>query len=122
MKNEAGPAVQKLSTAKRRVTDQHFAVSETPDQYSFHVGNGMLRMYSHNDGRDVYWDGEFIDGRGIVSILRQADYLRLDFATGGRCYTRHWDKYYGDRTVRRLCRAFITDILSTPSDITGGGE
>lgn len=90
--------------------DQHFTVSEEHAEYSYSVGNGFLRMREHGQPGDTHWIGEFFDPRGIVSVYRQDGLTRIDFVSGGQMVSRSWKRSFGDRTIARLCRAFITDL------------
>lgn len=104
-----------FTPAAARKADQHFAVAEAPYDYTFSPGAGLLRLHKHrSDLGGGWWDGDFVDYRGIVSIQREATYLRLDAVANGRCHVRTWQRYYGDRTVARLCRAFLSDLHGTP--------
>lgn len=81
---------------------------------SYSERRGFLRMHSYGTSLSGQYDlGDFMDPRGIVSVYRQCDpdFLRLDFMHGGRFYSRQWEEYFGDRTIPRLARQFITDIL-----------
>lgn len=89
----------------------HYTVAEEPREWAFSPGAGVLRLTQHRwRENEKWWAGDFVDHRGIVSILRQSDYLRLDTVAGNRCHVREWQSYYGDRTVSRLCRALLTDL------------
>lgn len=98
-----------------RSVDLHFAVAEVPYDYHFAIGAGYLQLSKHtlNDG-DYYHTGTFFDPRGIVDVYRQEDHTRISVCVGGYGYHRSWNKAYGDRTLARLCRAFLTDIVGLP--------
>lgn len=73
----------------------------------------LRRMRVHGEAKNgFWWEGEYVHPQGIVSIYRQSDHTRLDFATGGRLFSRSWDKYFGDRTIGQLARAFVADLTS----------
>ncbi len=90
--------------------DMQFSVVEQPSEWSWSVGRGHLRMFAHDVGGAVYHTGEFVDPRGIATVYRQDGLTRIDFVHGGRCHSRSWQKAFGDRTIARLSRAFITDL------------
>jgi hypothetical protein len=95
------------------MVDLNFSV-KTPhfdDGFTLDQG-GMLRMFSAGDPHLPYWLGDFIDARGTVTVYRQHDLVRLDFAVGRRVHTRTWRAYFGDRTIAKLARALISDVLA----------
>jgi hypothetical protein len=92
--------------------DMQFTVKEEASEWSWAVGRGNLRMFEHGNDPNLYWTGEFVDPRGIATIYRQEGVTRIDFVRAGRCHSRSWKKAFGDRTIARLARAFITDLLS----------
>ena len=94
------------------MTDNQFSVAEQPSDWSWSLGDGRLRMYVHTSKAEKYYTGEFVDPRGIATVYRENGITRIDFAHQGRCYSRSWQRAYGDRTIARLCRAFITELLS----------
>jgi hypothetical protein len=77
--------------------------------------NGFLRlMHAHgNAGCGYWWTAEFVHPEGIVSVYRQADHTRLDFAFRGRLYIRTWEAYWGDRTISQIARQFVADVLAS---------
>lgn len=77
---------------------------------SISIGAGFLRIHKHGD-LDVghYWMGDYVDQRGFVSVYRQEGLTRLDLVARGRMHMRTWQKSYGDRTISRLARAFLTE-------------
>lgn len=95
-----------------RRLDQTFTVKGECSDWSWTVGGGALRLSKHEGSRgEPWWTGDFLDPRGIVTVYRQSDVVRLDYVVGGRCHSRSWHRYFGERTIARLARAFITDIL-----------
>ncbi len=89
----------------------------------FSVGKGLLRLTEIRDGHDPWQVGEFLDPRGIVTVYRQTRFplTRIDFMHNGKVYCRSWDRYCGDRTIRRLAREFISDVqAATPKEMTDG--
>lgn len=90
--------------------DQHYRVSELHGDDSFHPGAGLLRLSQHNISSGTYWSGDFVDRRGIVTIQMESTFTRLDAVVGGRCHMRTWRRAFGERTLHRLCRAFLTDL------------
>jgi len=83
----------------------------TDDKFS--VGKGVLRLHEVKGiSHGSYWCGEFLDPRGIVTIYRQMSFplTRLDFMLNGKVYCRSWERFLGDRAVRRAARDFITDV------------
>lgn len=98
-----------------RTVDQYFTVAEEPFDYHYAIGAGYLRLHKHMlDDGDYWHDGTFFDPRGIVDVYRQEDHTRISVCVGGYGYHRSWKKTYGDRTLARLCRAFLTDIVGPP--------
>lgn len=96
--------------------EQHVTVEASPDEYSFSPGAGMLRLSRHvATSGGQWWAGDFVDYRGIVSVMREATFTRLDTVAGNRCHTRTWHQYFGDRTVSQLCRSFLSDLHGSPS-------
>lgn len=96
--------------------DQHFAVSEAPFDDAVSISKGFLRLHRHGDPSiGHYWTGDFVDQRGFVSIYRDSNVTRLDAVSGGRMHMRTWQRYYGDRTIARLARAFLTDLAEQPA-------
>lgn len=106
-------------TLPKRV-DAHFTVDEPAFDDSWLARAGSLRIHRHGAAGAYYWTGDFTDPRGLVSVYRQHDHTRLDFIHDGRCYARTWQRYFGDRTISRLARAFVTDILAEISRLNGG--
>jgi hypothetical protein len=105
---------------ERSMVDQHYTVSTPHFDDGFTIGKqGMLRLFSAGAPDLRYWLGEFMDERGTVTVYRQHNLVHLDFAVGRRVHTRTWQSYLGDRTIARLARAFISDVLAqsqpTPS-------
>ncbi len=114
---EAKPIPSRAFKVEQTATtqDDHYG-------YTFSPGEGMLRLAQHVTSRgDFWWTGDFVDYRGIVSIMREATYTRLDAVAGNRCHIRSWRKNYGDRTVAKLCRAFLTELHGPPADHTPKG-
>ena len=120
--SQAEPEVSALRasvpSAARKV-DQHFAVANSHYDYDFSPGAGIMRLTSHDfrsggiRSGDQWWSGDYVDYRGIVSIQMDDRFTRLDAVVNGRCHTRSWRRGFGDRTVTRLCRAFLTDLNTT---------
>lgn len=111
----SGSSRSGIPSAARKV-DQRFKVNVEPYGYSFSPDAGMLRLCSHETSRgEKWWSGDFVDYRGIVSVMRERRFLRLDAVANNRCHTRSWRGYYGDRTVARLARAFLSDLLGEPA-------
>lgn len=94
------------------MVDHHFSVKAPAEGYSYALGDGHLLLSKLETSSGPYWRGEFLDGRGIVAIYRQSDWTSLSFAHEGRAHNRSWRRYFGDRTIARLSRAFITDVLA----------
>lgn len=92
--------------------DDGFTVKTDHFDDSLANRKGFVRMLQHGTGEDAYQTGEFCDPRGIVSIYRQSDLTRLDFCYAGRLFMRTWERHFGDRTLSRLARAFVSDVLS----------
>lgn len=99
--------------------DAHFTVVEPAFDDSWLVRAGSLRIHRHGAAGAYYWKGDFTDPPGLGSLYRQHDHTRLDFIHDGRCYARAWQRYFGDRTISRLTRAFVTDIIAD-SRLNGG--
>lgn len=95
--------------------DQHYRVSTPHFDDNTSTRDGWLRMSQHGKPDALYSMGEFVDRRGFVSVYRQHDLTRLDAIAGGRMHIRTWQRYFGDRTISRLCRAFLTDLLGEES-------
>lgn len=90
-----------------RVTTADYSV------YSSRSARGYLMLHRHGGPEHgYYWTGAFMHPRGIVQVYRQHDYTRLSFADGLRVCHRSWERYWGDRTISRLAREFIQDLLS----------
>ena len=104
--------------------DLHFTVKDEASEYRWSVARGMLRLFEQRTSRDdIYWLGEFLDPRGIVTIMREASHTRLDMVHDGYAYSRTWRKFFGDRTVAKLARAFITDVqAATPKEDNPDGN
>lgn len=92
------------------MSEQLFSVKAPHDDNSWAVGRGMLRLSEHRTSSGVWWAGDFITPHGLVTIQREATFTRLDFAHAGRCYSRVWHEYFGDRTINRLARSFAHEI------------
>lgn len=106
-----------VPSAARKVK-QDFRLAEEPYGHTFSPGAGMLRLCSHGTSRnETWWSGDFVDYRGIVSVIREANFLRLDAVAGGRCHVRSWLCCCNDTTVAKLCRAFLTDLHGEPTPI-----
>ena len=89
----------------------------TSDYFDDSVGNrqGFLRMLRSGEGDSAYWTGDYVHPLGIVSVYRDYRFTRLDFAAHDRLYMRSWRTHFADRTLHRLSRDFVTDILSDVS-------
>lgn len=108
---EAKPIPSAAFKVDQTVTtqDEHYG-------YAFSPEGGMLRLCQHVTSHGKFWwSGDFVDYRGIVSIMRESRFTRLDTVAGNRCHTRSWSKNYGDRTVAQLCRAFLTELHGAPT-------
>lgn len=92
---------------------------------SLAVGRGMLRGMDWNTdrkgalGMGFWWNGDYLDRHGIVSIYRQShggsrnrDYTWLDIARDGRLYMRTWEACWGNETIVRLAKQFMADVIS----------
>lgn len=99
----------------RAAPAQHVTVQEPHTDSTAHIGDGFLRLHRHGgtSGVGFYWMGEFVDRRGFVSVYRQDGLTRLDIVHGGRLHIRTWRKYFGDRTIARLARAFLTELAGS---------
>jgi hypothetical protein len=103
--------------AAARKVEQHSTVNEPHEDYDFSPDAGMLRLATHHSSRGIaWWSGDFVDYRGLVTIQMEDTYLRLDAVADGKCHVRTWRRGFGDRTVARLCRAFLTDLFGAPAD------
>jgi len=90
-----------------------YRVAEASNDWSYAVGKGQLSIHLHGDAKGgFYWTGVFMDPRGIVRVYRQADHTSLTYIADGRSYDRSWTRYWSDRTINRLARALITDVLN----------
>lgn len=94
---------------------QDFAVQDPHNDYAFSPDAGMLRLSQHETAHGTWWSGDFVDYRGLVSIQMEDAYTRLDAVADGRCHVRTWKRSFPDRTVSRLCRAFLSDLHGAPS-------
>jgi hypothetical protein len=80
--------------------------------WSYAERRGFLRMHSHgNENIGFYQMGEFMHPNGIVTVYCQEDFTRLDFMHGDRLHTRQWERRWGDRTIPKLARQFVSDIF-----------
>lgn len=102
--------------AGARKVDQHYADGGEAYNYAFSPGAGLLRLTQHNAHFGTWWSGNFVDYRGIITVQMEQEYTRLDTVAGGECRVRTWQRAFGDRTVARLCRAFLTDLHGAPGD------
>lgn len=106
-----------MSDKRAENLNLNFAVKERTSGHRWSVARGMLRLHEHRTSRgELYWLGEFLDPRGIVTVMREARYTRLDYVHDGFAYSRSWRKVFGDRTVCKLARAFITDVQEPHHD------
>ena len=87
--------------------------TENYSDWSFATGPGWARLQNHGEGNGRYTTGDIILPQGTVSVYRQVDYTRLDFAYGGRVHVRQWDREWGDRTLPRLARELVRDVFDT---------
>lgn len=95
---------------------QTFATADEAFDDSVSIGDGLLRMNQHGGGdAGFYWMGSYVDKRGLVTVYRQKGYTRLDIVAGGRMLMRSWQVQYGDRTITRLARAFLTEHCGEPA-------
>jgi len=100
-----------MSNEERKPVNQHFTVKDQANDYHWSVARGHLRLFPNKTSRgEYYWLGEFLDPRGIVTIMREQKLTRLDYVLNGTAYSRSWRKHFGDRTLAKLARAFITEI------------
>lgn len=79
--------------------------------WSFAERRGFLRLNSFGSGEARYEMGEFMHPKGIVTVYRQEDYTSLQFVHGERIFCRQWDAYWGSRTINKLARQFVADVL-----------
>ena len=93
--------------------DQYYQTKTEFYESDFAVGNGYCLLFVHSNGDETYHTGEVYDPRGIVTVYRQFDHTNLRLVHEGRHYSRSWSCYYGKRTILRLARAFLTDIVGT---------
>lgn len=63
-----------------------------------------------------WWSGWYYHPRGIVAVYREGGYTRLSLSDGCRVCHRSWARYWGDRTISRLAREFIRDLIDRPSN------
>lgn len=104
-----GPPVSVPSAAMK--VGQRFTVKDPHVDYAFSSGSGMLRLSEHTTSSGgCWWNGDFVDYRGIVSIQMEDTYTRLDAVAGNRCHVRTWGRAFADNTLAKLCRAFLTDL------------
>jgi hypothetical protein len=106
--------VSAIPAAASRVR-QNFRIAGDRHEYSFSPGAGLLRLHVVSNSAGNWWTGDFVDYRGIVSIQMEATFLRLDTVAQGRCHVRTYGRRFGERTVAKLCRAFLTDLHGAPT-------
>jgi hypothetical protein len=98
-------------------------VAEPASDWSWSVGAGSLTLTKHGSASPGwYWTGEFLHPSGFVRVYRQKDLTRIDFITDGRGYSRSWQKDWGDRTINRLAREFVAEILANTPPVACAGE
>lgn len=83
---------------------------------SYAERRGFLRLQTHFTDYGVYEDGDFVHPEGIVSVMIERGgkhpFTRLDFSHGGRLHIRQFFYAFGKRTIPRLARQFVTDVLA----------
>lgn len=94
------------------MVDLHYSVKEPHFDDGFAIGDGLLRMTQAGSDEYPYSVGEFTEKRGTVTVYRQNDLTRLNFAHGERVHMRTWECCFRDRTIARIARAFISDVLA----------
>lgn len=65
------------------------------------------------EGNGSYRQSVFRHPRGLVEIYEQngREMTNMRLRHGAREYWRHWDKLWGEKTVARLAREFIEDVV-----------
>lgn len=96
-----------------RKPDQHFTVKAVHHDHRFSVRDGFLALSKHEGIRgETWWTGDFLDPRGVVRVYRQKDFVRIDVVLNGTAHCRTWKRFWGDRTISRLARAFVTETIA----------
>jgi hypothetical protein len=90
-----------------------YRVAAPAQEWTYAVGKGHLAIHLHGDAKNGFYStGVFLDPRGIVRVYRQIDHTNLTYIADGRSHDRSWNRYWSDRTINRLARALITDVLN----------
>jgi hypothetical protein len=79
----------------------------------FAMSRGYLSMQS---GKDGFRRGQYHHPEGIVqvyeSITFRGERTSLYLTRNGLAVSRNWQTAWGDRTISRLAREFIEDIIN----------
>lgn len=73
------------------------------DDSSWRVGRGYLTMYE--DGT-----GFFSGSLGMVRVYRDRKSTHLVTPHCGLMHSRYWRRRWGDKTISRLAKEFLTDV------------
>lgn len=96
-----------------RITMQDF------EEYDYKLSRSYLSMGKRDDSDsgNAWWrEGIFNHpeciGRVYESSTPRFQVTSIFFVLGGRSYHRRWETVWGDKTLARLAREFIEDIIS----------
>ena len=70
---------------------------------------GRLEMTEHGRG---YSTGVFINRLGVVRVCQFTTVTALYLVRGGIEYQRCWDRRWGRKTISRLAREYLEDMLT----------
>jgi hypothetical protein len=88
------------------------------DDFSMRVGRGWSNLTNESylctlDGELLEWtEGEVVTEYGIVLVYAEEGTTTLRFVWNGTCYDRYWDYLLGKRTIARLAKEFVKEIVS----------
>lgn len=80
--------------------------------YGYANRDGALSLYVNGTEPNTWQSGVFYHPNGIVEVYREAKITRLAFAHAERVFHRTWLRSWGDRSIYRLAREFVADVLS----------
>lgn len=84
------------------------------DQYDWAVSRGYLSMGNWQGEQKSYRQGVFRHPIGLVEVYEQigsCSYVSLRFRHAGRDHCRSWKTSWGDKTIARLAREFVGDVV-----------
>lgn len=82
-------------------------------EHDYALGRTYLSMGARQEGRGRR--GTFWSGHGLVDVFTSDDprwtVTHLVFVRDGRIHSRRWNAAWGDKTIARLARELVEDVV-----------